>query len=384
MKNGKRLFLFFITVCLTMFLCTGCWNYQEIEQSTIVAGIAIDKGRNGYKYHITYEVLYFSARNDQSIQSSLIETDGNSIFDTLRKGVTLSDQKLYLSGCKLIILSKEIAQDGVMQLIDFFLRDAEPRITSLFAVSEEETAAKILNIPLKENEAVSYKIYGMLDKSQSILGHILSVPIYQMYNAITSVSHALTLPNIRLVEIAQEPQPQLFTNAIFKQDKLVGNMNEEENLYYLILKNKIQSGLLLTEIPGKSKTITLEILDCTSKIKPVINGDNVTMEIKIIMNTALGEDNSQEKYKIKTGELKKIEEAASKTVEKGVMDLISDMQDNYNADVFGFGTKINQDKYEYWKKISDNWDSVFPDLKCKITADIRIFDSATTLPKGGN
>ncbi|MEA4920332.1 MAG: Ger(x)C family spore germination protein [Clostridiaceae bacterium] len=384
MKQRKN-FLFLISVCLVMFLCTGCWNYREIEKCTIIAGIAIDEGTDGYKYHITYEVLNFSTGNDQTIKSSIIESDGNSIFDSLRKAVTMSDEKLYVGNCEIIILSKAIAEDGIEQLADFFVRDAEPRITAAFAVSDEETAAKILNIHLKTNEPVSYKILGILDQSQKVLGHILSVPLFEIVGTLNSESSkALTLPKIRLVEISDNSEPQLYTNAILRQGKMVGSLKEDENLYFLMLKNKIESGILLTQVPDPLKTVSLEIFNCKTTIKPIINGDNVTMEIKVKLNTALGEDNGQEKYKNKSGELKKIEEAASKTVEAGLMNLISDMQNNYNADIFGFGEMIEKEKYEDWEKMSGNWDNIFPNVKCKISADIRIINSATAVPKGGD
>lgn len=103
MKPSKRVILLFETVMI-MLLCTGCWNYREIEKTTIVAGVAIDKGTNGYKYHLTYEVLTFPGGNEKSVESALLESDGDSVFDAVRKTVAMAE-KSYISAIAMSLLS---------------------------------------------------------------------------------------------------------------------------------------------------------------------------------------------------------------------------------------------------------------------------------------
>lgn len=383
MKRWKKLFLLLETV-LVMSLFTGCWNYTEIEKDTIVAGVAIDKGTNGFKYHVTYEVLSLSGGKDQSINSVLLQSDGDTVFDAIRKTVAMADKKLYFSDCKIIIVSKEIAKEGIEPLLDFFLRDQEPRITLSFAVSDEDTAAKILDIQLKTKEAVSYKINGMLEESERVSGHILSIPLYQMYNILSSKSEDLTLPDIRVADVEGDQEPQLATNVIFRQDKMVGYMPEDECLYYLMLKNKIHSGILVTSVKPGDKDISLEIFKCSTKMQPVVSGTNVIMKIQIQVAADIAEENnSKEVYTVGNGEFRMLEEAASRTVKEGAEKLILDTQKNYGADIFGFGAKIDQDDYDDWEKIQSNWDNIFPNVKCDVTADVKILNSATALPKGG-
>lgn len=382
MKRCKRVFLILETAMIVV-LCAGCWNYREIEKNSIVAGIAIDKGTNEYKYHLTYEVLSFNNGKENRVEPILLESDGDSVFDAIRRAVTMTDKKLYFSNCNVIIVSKELATEGITQITDFFIRDAEPRITLTFTVSDEDTAAKILNAKMKSKEPVSFKIRGMLEQSQDVFGHVLPVPLFEMYNILSSNSQALTLPSIRVVEVGEDQEPQLVTNVVFRQDKMVGNMPEDENLYYMILRGQMKSGILQTVVPGK-ENISLEILKSSVKMKPVISGSDVTMKIQIKMIAGIGEESSeQDKYKVENGQMKEIEEAASKTVKEGAEKLIHDMQKNYNADVVGFGTIINQDEYEYWKKNSQNWDRIFPNVKCEIEADVKIESSAVAAPKEG-
>lgn len=383
MKQRRRILLVLETI-LIIALCTGCWNYREIEKNTIVSGIAIDKGTAGYKYHLTYEVLHFPGGNDQSVRADLLESDGDLIFEAIRKAMMETDQKLYFSNCNIVILSKEIAKEGLAPLTDFFLRDAEPRITLQFAVSDEDTAEKILSNQTKTNEPASFKIYKMMQESQNVLGHILSIPLYEVYNTLNSENQDLTLPNIRLVKIAENLEPQLTTNVIFHQGKMVGYMPEDDNLFYLILKNKVKSGILPISVSSNEKNVSLEILKCDTKLEPNVCGNNVTMKIQVELLAGIGEKSSLQENDIAGNkELKKIERAASKTLKDGLTNLIYDIQNDYGTDILGFGNKINQDRHADWEKLSKNWDQTFKKVKCEITADVKINGTAITLLKGG-
>ena len=46
----KRKLLFFLLLAVYMTTITGCWNYREINQFSIVAGTAVDRGENGKFY----------------------------------------------------------------------------------------------------------------------------------------------------------------------------------------------------------------------------------------------------------------------------------------------------------------------------------------------
>lgn len=383
MKRWSK-FLLLLETILILTLCTGCWNYREIEKTTIVSGIAIDKGTNGYKYHLTYEVLHFPGGNGQSIEASILESDGDSVFDAIRSAVTEVDKKLYFSNCRVVIICKDLAREGIEPFMDFFLRDAEPRISLLFAVSDEDTAEKILSNGTNTKESVAFKLGGIMEDTQSVYGHILPLPLYQVYNALHSESQALTLPDIKLVKIGKNLEPQIGTNVIFHRGKMVGFMPQDENLYYLMLKDKIKSGILMTDVPSGKKDISLEILKCKTKVKPVVSGNQVTMKIQIKLLASLGEESNDEKtYTIKNGELSRIEKAASKTLEEGLTNLIFDIQNNYGVDIFGFADKIKQDSPNDWVKLSKNWDQNFRHVKPEITADVKVVSTAAALPKVG-
>lgn len=76
----------------------------------MVAGFSIDKGETGSGYHMTFEVLDESggggnggSGSPSALRSTLIESDGDTIFDAVRNALKKSDKKLYFGECKAVI-----------------------------------------------------------------------------------------------------------------------------------------------------------------------------------------------------------------------------------------------------------------------------------------
>jgi hypothetical protein len=91
----KKTLVMILLLSITIFM-TGCWNSRELETLAIVAGFAIDKGSNGSGYHLTFETLDESGAGggsggggQTSIQSQIIESDGNTLFDADRNALKI-------------------------------------------------------------------------------------------------------------------------------------------------------------------------------------------------------------------------------------------------------------------------------------------------------
>lgn len=54
------------------------------------------------------------------------------------------------------------------------------------------------------------------------------------------------------------------------------------------------------------------------------------------------------------------------------------MQSEYGADIFGFGAATHRREPALWKKIGENWENVFENLKVHITVKVKIKNSAMT------
>ncbi|QSF45494.1 hypothetical protein JRJ22_02165 [Paenibacillus tianjinensis] len=70
---------------------SGCWNYSEIDDMNIVAGVAIDKNKKENNLQLTVEMVDTQEGMQQSQASfKMISLTGNTIFDIARNMISLT------------------------------------------------------------------------------------------------------------------------------------------------------------------------------------------------------------------------------------------------------------------------------------------------------
>jgi len=375
MKPAKRLIILLLS--FNMLFLSGCWNYREVDGMSMVTAFAIDQGMGAYKYHVTFEFLNLA---DNKTSSKLLETDGDTIFDCIRNAIGKSEKKLFFSECKVVVINKDLASQGVAPLLDWLVRDSEPRINRSLVISKEKTAAEILRQKPVTNQLIGVEVGSMIALNSSKLGESADVRLYQAINLMAGDGISLILPAIKITETESGKTLELDGTAVFKQDKLIGYLNRSESKYLLFINDQIKGGLIVTSPKDDNDNLSLEIKTSQTKVTPVITNNTLTMNIKIKVDTDLGEDQTSVDYSTLSG-IKEAEKSAAKTLEYGVNNVIKKVQSQYGSDIFGFGSAIYRDKPDLWKKVKPNWDETFRSLKYTISADIVITDTATTKAK---
>ncbi|WP_312693740.1 Ger(x)C family spore germination protein [Caproiciproducens sp.] len=375
MKTAKR-FCILLLIAGTLFL-SGCWNYREIENLAMVSGFAIDKGTQGHKYHVMFEFLDLSG---EQMGSKLLETEGDTVFDAVRNATSKNQKKLMFSECKVVVISKDLASEGIAPLLDFISRDSEPRLTITPIISEEKTAAEILQQKPVTNQLICLEIDQILMQNSSSLSEAPRVKLYQANNMLAEEGTSLILPSIKITKEQTSTTLELAGTALFKKDRLIGFLNRDQSKFLLFIKDQIHGGLLLTSPdPGNGK-IALEILGNQTKITPVIKNNLLSIKIEIKMVCAFGEDQTSKDYFTVDG-IKKVEKSAGKTLETGVLDLIKTTQAQHGSDIFGFGNLAYQNDPQWWEQAKAKWDRTFRTLNVSVTADVKISNTAVAKSK---
>lgn len=374
-KALKMLLILGLAASLT--LLTGCWNYREVENLYIVGGLAVDKGMQGHKYHLTFEVLDLSGgTQNSSMKGKIIESEGDTVADAVKNASTKADKTLYFSDCKIAVFSREIAEAGLTPVLDWFNRDPQPRFTMQILVSQEQTAKEILTGGGSGQEVNSFNIFNMLTQTASI-GRSPDVRFYQVDDMLLEEGKALVLPNIRL----NAGKPEIYGVSVFHADKYAGTLDDTGAKYYCILTNSVSNGLILTGEKPEDKTIALQVQKCRADITPEINGDQIKMKINIRIQTAFDEENIYKNYLYTLG-LDPIKQYAKASVEKRARQTIRSLQEGTGCDIFGFGRKVYEKAPDLWRKIKPQWDTYFRKLDCEVTAEVQITNAGFAYAKG--
>jgi spore germination protein KC len=372
---NKKNFWLSVFIILSSILNTGCWNYREINKLAVVAGVAIDKGDND-QYIVTVEIIKIGMGKEGITTAKQITMKGKTIFDAVRNEISLTGKRLYWSHTKVVIISKEVAEGGILEILDWFNRDSETRGDINILVSKEKTAKEILKSTGITENILSFEFDEMLENQKSIS----KAPVIEMWNFINDLEMSgivATLPVIRLEELNHQKFPRIIGTGVFKKDKLIGFLDGEKTKDMLFIKDEIKGGLIVINEPKKDiKTpVSLEIFANKTKLEPVINKNDIKINIKIDTTVALDEIDGDEHY-TEEKKLLKLERGAEKELKKRVENCIKYVQTEYGVDIFGFGAKIREENPRVWNEIAGGWHDQFKNLSVNVTTKIQIKGSA--------
>lgn len=369
-----RITLLILIILISSLLFTGCWNYREVDKMAIVAGVAVDKGTNG-QYKVTAEIVEISGGKDTKTKSKTITMEGKTMFDAVRNEISISGKRLYWSHTKVIILSKEIAGEGVTKVLDWYNRDSETRPDVHILISEGDSAEEIFSGQEVTEEIKSYVLDEIL-KNQMSLSKAPIIDILQFDNDLHAKGISAIAPAVNLKKINGKMLPQIIGTAFFKGEKLVGFLDGEETKDLIFIKNKVKAGLLIEEMQGNDVTVpvSLEIFKSKTQVIPVVEGEDIKINLNIDTTVAIGEVEGTENFIDDEG-LKKLEQSAEKALKERIEFLIEKMQSEYDLDIFGFGAKLREDKTRIWNRVSSNWEETFKNLKVNVIANVHIRNS---------
>ncbi len=373
MKKSKRVFIsIFVFIYL---LCTaGCWNYRELDDLAIVAGAAIDKGADG-QYTVTTEVVDVDGNNDTKSESKLISMHGKTILDAIRNGISITGKKLYWSHCKVAILSKEIAEEGVTKVLDVFLRDAEIRNDVDIVYSRQDTAREILEAQETTESIKAFAIDKVL-KNQIKISKAPKTDLLDYSIELQTKGISMVIPAVHLEEVKGNMIPRVAGAAIIKDDKLVGELGEEDTQALLFVRNEVKGGVLVDDKNvGLSAPISMEIFRNDTKVKPVVKAGKLKFKVNILVTVGIDEIQGNENFGDEKA-VNRLEASTSAATQKKVTDFIKKIQSEYGTDIFLFGDKLREKNVNKWKSVSGRWEEVFRNLEVDVDAKVHIKNSA--------
>lgn len=375
----SKKYILILLIISNILLLSGCWNYREVERLAIVSGLAVDKDENSGEFLLITELVDVKeTMGKTTLTSKKIDSRGKTILDAIRNMIKISGKKLYFSHTKVVIISQDVARENIIPIVDWISRDHEPRIDLDLLISREKAAKELLSQQSVTTDIRALEMSFMLDANKS-LSKSPKVGTYEFINALEAEGISPTLPTIGITTIENKETSELSGTAVFKKEKLVGFLDEEESKYLLFIRDKIKGGLLsidMSENNPKDK-VTLEIFKNKTKIKPVYSGENISMNIIIKTEVSI-EENDTSINNIDENGRAKLKNESEKYLEKQINNLIKKVQNEFDSDIFGFGAKIKAEMPYLWKTIKDDWDDIFKDLDVVVNAQIDIRNSGIT------
>ncbi|KEH98105.1 Ger(x)C family spore germination protein [Clostridium botulinum] len=378
MKKYLKVFISCILIVCISFPLTGCWDYSEMTDLEYVAGIAVDKNRNTKEYILTIEVLEASV-SSKSIKSSILQTNGKTIHEAFRNAIKNSGKKLQLSHAKILILSRELAEEGITPVIDFINRDVEARNDMWVLISSMSSASQILMKSKTSDEIISYDLSDAI-KNFKETGQYIPIEVFRLINDIEDDCIAAMIPTVRVTKQQEKSYIEISGMCVLKSDRCVGHLSGDETLILQLVKvrKSRRAKYVLTFEPEKSKKITLEIIKASKKIKPRFENNNIYMDVFINMDVALSELAERGIDFVSKDNREELTKKCEKDIENRCCNVLKKLQYQYVTDVVGFGCNVNRNNPKLWKKIKYKWNDVYKNINTNVHVKINIKYSGLT------
>jgi len=377
----KKIFI----VILCLFFLTGCWDRKELPQIGIVAAIAVDKDPENGEYIFTSQILKPAAESTQNPSPEkpflMVSTTGKTIFDAIRKTNQIVDRKGFYAHNKVIILSEEIAKDGLLSILDSFQRGKEIRGYVWICIAKGTSARDILKIRSGGVSRVPANFLKSVIENTKYQLNSTSINMLKFYketlgSGIDPVVGVLSIEE--RIDNSQEKIVKLSGGAVFKVDKLAGFLNESETRGYRWVSGDIESGAISLPSPIEaSKFVSVEVNKMDAKIIPEVIGNHIGFTIDISEDGVVTEQQATSIFKDSkqlVEFLTTLEKENEKVIEEEVNKVIEKAK-GFQTDIFGFGEALNKKYPETWIQVKDDWPSKFAEVPFSVNVKVNIKSS---------
>lgn len=377
-------------ILLLLPLLSGCYNYRELNDLGITTAVSIDYKDNNF--YVIAEVINPIKQQDASSSNNSpfvnYNSSSSSLQDAFRKVVLESPRQLYAAQLEIIVLSEEVVNNHLEEVLEYFARDPEARTEIKIIVAKTEDSTKAITLQTLLTSLSSSNIINSLDLQSKVLGMAYPVTLNELLNMYIDPYLEVVLPSMTLYgnyEIGDEKEnittssPKAIVkidgSTITKDNKILGYLDLEESkilnlingkLKETIIKMNYYDGYIIFE-PNRIK-VSRELDIKNNIIKINISGYSKTKEIQSNINVK------------DPKEVEKLNKALNMELEKKITDTFNSIREKYGTDVFGFQELYYRTNYKYFKENCTNWyEDIYPKIKLEVKANVRLYEKGSTL-----
>lgn len=388
-----------IIIVLLIFSLSGCYSVQSIDDLTYVIALGIDKGKNNT---LALTVQFTFPTSSESASGEAAPTIVNTVeCASINSGITLlnsyTSKEINLSHCKIIVFSEELAVSGIGEEIFTLSNQVEIRPDSNIIISKS-TAKEYIENSKPELENLVAKYYELNLFSQEYVGFTENISISNFFNKLNTTSieptailgngNKLNLPSsdnskdeldivageLPITEYKRESEN--LGIAVFKDDKMVGELTAIETMLHLILTDNFESGIITLNHPLKENStidIALYSHKKTNIDAKLINGSPFAT-IEVFLNSRLlsVDKNSGD---FDSDEIKELESLINSYLENAILNYLYKTSKEFESDIDGIGQSLLT-KFKNSKEWNNyNWPQNYKNTFFKVHVNTNIKSS---------
>lgn len=380
MKKSKN----FIAVILILVFVFGVFLINEYSLITadkiaIVVGLGIDKVEDEYllSAQVVIPPSATKQENDKT-NNTLLLAKGKTVAETVDKLFLGTGWYPKLNFCNIIVMSEEVAKEGVLNSLEYFLRSEKVMDSCILLIAKDCTSSTLLKASTPLDNVSSYTLQKILFE-QGIKTAVIQTNIKDFNERILSGYVSNVVPCGTILKNAVDSSEKdtqsallgeydlfdLTESAVFYDDDLKGFLDKDDTrAYNLIAEKSVATTLEFSHFDqklGKEISYSLQILGEKKKIDYTIKDNVPTMtidleyKVKKIDSSYLEDDETANVVSLPLDE-ETLNIGVEKLTEKFER-LFSNVK-NMNCDIFGVGKKLNAYSHKKWQEYI-NYDTFY-------------------------
>jgi len=314
MKAHKAKLIMLIVLAIFVFFFSSDFGLIDVEKTSIITAIAIDKENDEYKVTAQIAVPEATDTNSENLKSQ-ISGKGSTVGGAIKDLGDLSGWFPKLAFCNLIILGNGLKDENVIKVLDYFAKTLRVQDSALVAMSEKQ-AYKLLELATPLDNISSFALQKILLKNTGFDRDVSSTDVKTFCSGHYSISNSAIMPIIKAEPAGEEQSTgdksskksgnsaqssggeskpsgdekksdNLFnakTTALFKDGKMVGELDENLTFVYNALHHPFRGTTFPVDginFNGQTTNYLLTVFKSTPKLKVDASVNDLTLNVSL-------------------------------------------------------------------------------------------------------
>lgn len=407
MKAHKAKLIMLIVLAIFVFFFSSDFGLIDVEKTSIITAIAIDKEQDEYKVTAQIAVPEATDTNSENLKSQ-ISGKGSTVGGAIKDLGDLSGWFPKLAFCNLIIIGNGLKDDNVIKVLDYFAKTLRVQDSALVAMSEKE-AYKLLELATPLDNISSFALQKILLKNTGFDRDVSSTDVKTFCSRHYSISGSAIMPIIKSEPAGEDDSggssggdssgggqassqsssgrsekssgeekkknDSLFnakTTALFKDGKMVGTLDENLTFVYNALHHPFKGTTFPVDgikFNGQTTNYLLTVLNSAPKLKVKADVNQLMLDISLNLYCKVSDhsaDGSEESLSQNTPLPSDVIESAEDYFKTEIEKLIQAEIDT-GCDFLNIKEKLYRFNYKQYSRYKD---SFLSQIKSSVTINV--------------
>ena len=341
----------------------------------IIQGIGIDTTTNGYK--VTVEIL----NNEQSgtpsgdgsseYKTKIYTAEAESVSAALRTLTSKSGNLPLFAHNRVIVIGEGASNKRLSDILDFFLRNYDSRVSQLLCVAKKCDAERIIRAKLLNDTVKSEILENMLLESykQSLVPRVRVVDAVNYLDTPTAI---LCLPAVSVQKNGDNEDYKLDGCALYGHDGTFSMyMSTGDAAGLAFLTDTVQQGYLTARLPnGENAGFVINKSKTTFNITE--HEGVLYYNLKVNVSCDIDEISGVEYFSTKDDFFEVIKSSVAEAVIEKTENTLVVLKSEHGGDALRYGKRLMLHNNDLYKQYEANWNKYFKNSVTIISVDVTI------------